>query len=204
MQGTPYGGGRRAKGARRIDELLTAAEDLLTRRGLEGLSLRAVADAVGISVGNLQYYFPTRAALVDAVFRRHADLFSDELAALTDPAADARDRLDTLVDYWLGVQDTRGQSLFWHLSAISPFDDAARDVMEEVYRTLPRRMAGWIREIHPAIGAGDALRRATAIAAIVEGSGLFVGFGRRPDRGLAKLRDEVRTVVATIVDRPVA
>ncbi len=191
---------RRAKGEERIAEVLLAAEDLLTRRGAEGVSLRDVADAVGISVGNLQYYFPTRAALLDAVFERHTKMFSEDLEALIEPVDEPRDRLELLIDYWLGVQHTESQSFFWYLWAISAHDDRAREIMERVY-TAPTMMAGWLREIHPKLSKGDAMRRAATISSLIEGSGLFVGFGRQPRRDLKSLQTEIRFTAMSVVDR---
>ncbi len=193
---------RRAKGAERIAEVLAAAEALLGRRGVEGMSLRAVADEVGISVGNLQYYFPTRAALLDAVFEHQAKVFNEEFAALLDPDDGPREQLETLVDYWLGEQYTLGQSLFWHLWAISPHDEDARRIMERVYGATATQMSAWLREIHPALSRGDALRRAGAITSLIEGSGLFVGYGREPRREHLTLQAEIRLDVFAIVDRP--
>jgi AcrR family transcriptional regulator len=193
---------RRAKGAERIEKVLLAAEDLLTRRGAEGVSLRDVADQVGISVGNLQYYFPTRAALLDAVFDRHADIFRDEFAELSADIEDPRELLQLLVDYWLGTQHSSTQGLFWYLSAISPHDERAREIMDRVYGTLPAQMAKWLREMHPQLSRGDALRRGAAIASIIEGSGLFVGFGRTPQRDLKSLQQEIRFSAMAIADRP--
>jgi AcrR family transcriptional regulator len=193
---------RRAKGEDRIQKVLLAAEDLLTRRGAEGVSLRDVADQVGISVGNLQYYFPTRAALLDAVFDRHAEVFRDEFAALTATVEEPRELLEALVDYWLGTQHLQTQSLFWSLSAASPYDDRAREIMDRVYGELPKKMADWLQEMHPRLSRGDALRRAAAIASLIEGSGLFVGYGRTPHRDLRSLQKEIRFSAMTIADRP--
>jgi AcrR family transcriptional regulator len=192
---------RRAKGAERIAEVLAAAEALLGRRGVEGMSLRAVADEVGISVGNLQYYFPTRAALLDAVFEHQAGMFNEEFAAIVIPTDEPRAQFESLVDYWLGVQHTLGQSLFWHLWAISPHDETARKIMDRIYRATATQMSGWLREIHPALSRGEAVRRAAAITTLIEGSGLFVGYGRKPRRELVTLQTEIRLDVFAIVDR---
>jgi AcrR family transcriptional regulator len=193
---------RRAKGEERIAEVLLAAEDLLTRRGAEGVSLRDVADQVGISVGNLQYYFPTRAALLDAVFERHTKTFEEQLAALLESVDEPREQMDVLVDFWLAVQHTQSQSFFWYLWAISAHDERAREIMDRVYGVLPKLMAGWLREIHPKLGRGDSMRRAATITSLIEGSGLFVGYGRTPQRDLTSLQTEIRTTVMSIVDRP--
>jgi len=194
---------RRAKGEERIAGVLLAAEDLLTQRGAEGVSLRDVADRVGISVGNLQYYFPTRAALLDAMFERHTKIFEDELIARAAGVDDPRQRLELLIDYWLGVQHTRGQSFFWYLWATSAHDERARQIMDRVYGALPKQMGQWLREIHPALTRGESLRRAAAIASLIEGSGLFVGYGRTSQRELKTLPAEIRVDAMAIVDRPV-
>jgi AcrR family transcriptional regulator len=193
---------RRTKGETRRAEILDAAEQQLIRQGAEGLGLRSVARAIGISVGNLQYYFPTRADLLDALFERHTAEFSEELAALTDERASPRTQFEVLVDYWLGVQHTRGQSLFWHLWAISAHDASARTLMTRVYAILQDRICLWLTEIHPGVEHAEASARAAAIASIIEGSGLFVGYGRRPGKRFAGLQDEVRRVAVEIFDRP--
>jgi AcrR family transcriptional regulator len=193
---------RRAKGEERVEEVLRAAEELLTRRGAEGVSLRDVADQVGISVGNLQYYFPTRADLLDAVFERQREIFTEEFEALSARTEDPREKLEVLVDYWLGVQHTEGQSFFWYLWAASPHDERARAIMDRIYGTLPPEMAGWMRQIHPKLTPSEALRRAAVIGSLIEGSGLFVGYGRTPQRALKSLQSDVRTIVMEIIDRP--
>lgn len=195
---------RRTKGETRRAEILDAAEQQLIRQGAEGLGLRSVARAIGISVGNLQYYFPTRADLLDALFERHTEEFSEELAALQAGATEPHAKFELLVDYWLGVQHTRGQSLFWHLWAISAHDASARKLMTRVYAVLQDQICEWLAEIHPRMDRDDATARAAAIASIIEGSGLFVGYGRRPGKRFGGLQAEVRRVAIDIFNHPAA
>ena len=150
---------RRAKGVERVAQILDMAEVQLARHGGEGLSVRAVAQALDISVGNLQYYFATRAELLDAVFRRQADRFRQELTErLETEGGEARTDLLVVVDYWLAVQFDHSQSLFWHLWAISAHDDTARTTMTSVYDRLLDRVAKLLRTIHPRLVRREALR----------------------------------------------
>jgi AcrR family transcriptional regulator len=190
------------KGQERLAEVLTAAEKLLRDSGPEGFTLRAVADEVGISLGNLQYYFPARAELLDAVFQRYVEAFRSDFFRIMPQHDDPRGRLLAIVDYWLGTEHAPEQSLFWHLWAISAHDDNARATMTGVYGPLLVRLADMLREIHPGLPKPMALRRAAAIASVVEGSGIFVGFGRTPITPLKSLQREIRDVVVMIVDRP--
>jgi AcrR family transcriptional regulator len=178
-----------------LEEILDAAESLLKRRGSEGLSVRAVAHAVGISVGNLQYHVPTRAKLLDAVFSRRADEFRSSLLGKVEKIDDPRDRFETVVDFWLASQHKADQVLFWHLWAISAHDVDASRTMVTVYRETVDFIASLLREMNPTLPLSSAKRRAALIVSMVEGSGLFVGHGRRPDRGLASLQVDVKNSV---------
>jgi AcrR family transcriptional regulator len=185
-----------------VAEILDMAEVQLTRHGAEGLSVRAVAQALDISVGNLQYYFATRADLLDAIFNRQADRFRAELTEqLLNKGGDPRTDLLIIIDYWLGVQFDASQALFWHLWAISAHDDNARTTMVTVYDQLLNRIAKLLRTIHQPLTSREALQRAAAMGALIDGSGLYVGFGRRPSPHLVDLQDEIRRDVIEIIDR---
>lgn len=191
-----------AKGQERLAEVLAAAERLLRDRGPDGFTLRAVADEVGISLGNLQYYFPTRAELLEAVFQTYVEAFRVEVLALLSKYDDPRDQLLGLVDYWLGTEHDPEQALFWHLWAISAHDDNAKATLWSVYGPFIERLAGLLTRIHADLPKATALRRAAAITSVVEGSGIFVGFGRTPTAPLRTLQREIREVVVSIIDRP--
>src|SRR5690242_14081023 len=69
-------------------EILDAAWEEMARAGVAALSVREVARAVGIRQQSLTYYFPTKQALLDALF---ADGFTnlrgrfDQLTPTADP-----------------------------------------------------------------------------------------------------------------------
>lgn len=59
--------------ADRREEILAAARTLFARHGFHKVSLRDIAGELGMSVGNLTYYYPRKTDLMDAVlsdFRR--------------------------------------------------------------------------------------------------------------------------------------
>src|SRR5258708_11958616 len=57
-----------------LRQVLDAAWALMEREGVAALSLRELARTLGIRPQSLAHYFPTKAALLDALFR---DGFSD-------------------------------------------------------------------------------------------------------------------------------
>ncbi|WIE71544.1 TetR/AcrR family transcriptional regulator [Curtobacterium sp. MCJR17_020] len=72
-----------AKGVQRRQEILDQTLDVVASRGIDGTSLRAIGDAIGVSHAALRHYFSSREALLVEVLRER-DAASDR--ALGDTA----------------------------------------------------------------------------------------------------------------------
>lgn len=55
-----------------MDQIFDAAEDLFSRNGLHGVTLREVAQQVGVHQSLVHYYFKDKKSLLDAVIARRA------------------------------------------------------------------------------------------------------------------------------------
>jgi AcrR family transcriptional regulator len=84
---------RRAQAER---EILDAASALINRQGVAAISMREVAGLVGMRAQSLYEYFPSKNALLDALFREGFALATERLAALPD-AGTAEERLKASV-----------------------------------------------------------------------------------------------------------
>src|SRR5207302_11288648 len=86
-QGVRQGLGK-AKGAPR-DLIVQAAADSLLENGYAGTSVRSIASRAGVAIGNLQYYFPTKSALLIEAWRELTDRSVEDLRGslnqLSDP-----------------------------------------------------------------------------------------------------------------------
>ena len=80
----------------RGNEILDQIRGTFAEKGFDGASMQDLARAAGMSVGNFYRYFPSKAALVEAIILRDMDLvradFEDVLAA-PDPMARLREVL---------------------------------------------------------------------------------------------------------------
>ncbi|MEV4147707.1 TetR/AcrR family transcriptional regulator [Amycolatopsis sp. NPDC049691] len=88
MRRGPY-----AKGVRRREEILDRTRRMLTERGASKISLRAVAEDVGISHGTLLHYFPTIEELMLEVVALN-DLSSAEWLASHQQAGLAEEMIE--------------------------------------------------------------------------------------------------------------
>ncbi len=84
---------RERRRAQTVAEIKEAALRELAATGAEGLSLRAVARAVGVSVQALYHYFDSRDALVTALVADAFDALAGAVSAAASVARDPRDRV---------------------------------------------------------------------------------------------------------------
>lgn len=76
------------------DRILDAAEDLFSKRGFDGVTMREVAELANVDPALAHYYFSTKQGLFDAVLERRAELvFSERIQAFDTYEAECRDKV---------------------------------------------------------------------------------------------------------------
>ena len=71
--------------AERRRNILDAAEHLVEEVGLDGFTMRAVAELASISKGTLYLYFESKTAVFQALFAKRWEAWSTELARCVEP-----------------------------------------------------------------------------------------------------------------------
>ncbi|WP_158746309.1 TetR/AcrR family transcriptional regulator [Acidisphaera sp. L21] len=100
---------QRPKGHQRVAVILAAAATVFQERGFEAATMTEIAARSGTAFGSLYRFFPSKAALADALLQQYAQQALDGLAALAEQAAGlTSDGLaDALVDFALSLQAMR-------------------------------------------------------------------------------------------------
>ncbi|MEM9134325.1 MAG: TetR/AcrR family transcriptional regulator [Actinomycetota bacterium] len=164
------------KGASTRNRIVEAARSMLLEKGYEGLVLRELADSLGITLGNLQYYFGTREALALHVLgiegRRDTELI------------EARRRVDTPADtFRFVVRDMaaryRGESgrLLLLIIVLAEHRPSFEALCQDSYREFFAAFEGLLAEMKPGLPPGEVAARARIINALVEGSTFQVDVG---------------------------
>ena len=179
------------------DSLLDAAEDLLQEAGVEGLSIRAVADRVGTTTRAVYTVFGSKAGLLAALGQRAFGVLGTGVAALPetdDAAADLveatlrafrRFALDHPALFRLAIQQVAVTP-----GVVTEFAPAAASS----YALYERRVAR-VGDLPP-----DA---ALVIQALCEGlAALELRCGLAPDIGERRWREAVSALVGGLQQRP--
>jgi len=92
----------RADARRNYERLLTAAAEAFAEHGADDASLEEIARRAGVGIGTLYRHFPTRQALLEAVYRDQVQAVrvrAEELLASEEPGAALADWLRVLVAF---------------------------------------------------------------------------------------------------------
>jgi AcrR family transcriptional regulator len=73
------------RGQRRVDSILDAAAELFGEEGVDAVSMNAIAQRAGSSVGSLYHFFPNKDAIVEALAVRYCREMIDLNTAMLRP-----------------------------------------------------------------------------------------------------------------------
>lgn len=116
IEAVPLTGADRRR-AKRIDEILRVATQLLAERGYAATSLDEIAEVLDFSKASLYHYFPSKEALIISCLERIGDETHDRLTAAVAGSASASARLHAAVRAQVLVltrDQSAGASLFLH------------------------------------------------------------------------------------------
>ena len=136
MMSSPTTGRSRLDPAMRREQIVAEAAEIALTEGLERITLRAVAERLGVRAGLITHYFPAAEELVVTAFERAASTERDTLFRL---GGTARRRL---VRFLAEVSDDRSRNLarLWlnarHLARFSPALALALEQQEAEERDL--------------------------------------------------------------------
>lgn len=173
-----------SKGAARRAQILEAALDILATDGHAGLTLEGVASTVGIRKGNLQYYFPSRAALLRAALSEQIDQHRKTWEKTYEPVSgDPLAHLKKIIAYELEVNlDETFIAQVRERWSLEARDDSARILTNQWYEWVTDQYADLIAKIRTDLGENTCHQLAIVIYSMLVGSAPFFGNNRAAPR----------------------
>src|SRR5580704_6536442 len=165
---------RRATPAVRREALVDATLRCLKKHGHEGVSVRRISAAAGVSIGLINHHFPSKSGLVAVAYETLALSLQDSIRAQADnKAVSPRDRLSgffraSFAPELLDPQLFNVWLVFWSMVAHSPEIRAVHDKTYGKYRSVLESMLGQLAD--SAEAPPFKLRRAAiALSALLDG-----------------------------------
>jgi len=178
---TRKGTAANVSGKRTVVRILAAARTEFTRAGYNGMTMRGVASAAGVSLGNLLYYFRSKedlfhsliehtlldyVARIEPVMVRHPDDENARFLAVIDfLVADAKKAATRQFLYQ-----------FWAVSIESNFVNGCRRRYEKF---LMERMAALVKSVNRSLNPAELKQRAFILCGMVKRVSVMLGNGSR-------------------------
>lgn len=142
--------------------------------GYGRFSLRRVAKEMGMSLGNLQHFFKTKADLLAAMFEyvnsRYDEIHTSLLENLPD---DPEDRLREYLQYLIAdMRNKETNWLFFDFWALGARDADAASVMGRMYTAHRKRIEQLVKGVKPKLG--EVKRKLIAAQIVAQTEGLMV------------------------------
>jgi AcrR family transcriptional regulator len=193
------------KGLGRAHEILQAARGLLAAEGYAGLSMRRVALAAGMSLSNVQHYYPSRDLLLEALLLYTMDVFQAKMdgiaAAMTDHSR--LERFLSTVDMFLDeITDPVTHAIFFEIWALASRNAFASNLMDKMLGRERKTVYNLIRGLNPAIPDDEYMQRAILMVAQIEGLMLFRLDKQTRREQFDAVRKSVRKVLLTLATVP--
>jgi AcrR family transcriptional regulator len=182
------------KGLGRAHDILRAARVLLAADGYAGLSMRRVAAEVGISLSNVQHYYQSKDALLEALLLYTMDVFQakmDGISAAMVSASRSEQFLSTVDMFLEEITDPVTHAIFFEIWALASRNPFASTLMDRMLGRERKAIYLLIRGLNPEIADTEYMQRAILMVAQMEGLMLF-----RLDKN--KRREEFLAVRASV------
>ncbi|NRD52681.1 TetR/AcrR family transcriptional regulator [Corallococcus exiguus] len=190
-----------AKGTERVERILDATMEVLAGDGYAGLSLRVVAQRAGVSLGNLQYYFPAKQDVVRALLARYLEQALQRVRErMAGGGSEPAQRLRLAVDAILEDQDSpHACQFFAELWAMAARDTMVADTLTVFYAGYRAGVVELLRELSPDLTPARRDRRAALLVALFEGLSLFRGGGNLRGASVPGLEQELRVLLEQVL-----
>ncbi|MFB9208028.1 TetR/AcrR family transcriptional regulator [Nonomuraea spiralis] len=170
----------RARGADKRRRLMAAAAQVLHEQGVERTTIADIAEAAGVPVGNVYYYFKTKDELVLAALSEHAGHLA-ELTAELDRLPDPRARLKAMVEAWVSRRDVAARYGCPTGTLAVELDKRAEGGLDVEAGRVVRLLLDWSERQFRELGLPDADDLALTFVGAYQGMSLLASALREPE-----------------------
>ena len=182
--GLRRGTAMRRAGRETSKRIIEAAREVLSEEGYTRFSLRNIASQSGVTLANLQYYFPLRENLLEALLQdlgaRYIGGYQQVISGIND---NAQKRFEAVLRYNLddivNPQTRRFFIQLWGL--LSTLDDCSGERLSELYDIDIEQLSDFIADMDTTLPKGEVRLRATLLAGLIEGLMIVLGSQKADD-----------------------
>ena len=189
---------KKKSAADRRAEIIDTTISVLAFEGYASVTMRSIADRIGVHLSTLQYYFPTRRDLLRSAIDKciESDFLQQQRLAedsATEPGAQLR---KVLAVHLHASADPMISKVFSTLWGIAAHDSGVEVLLNNFYQQQTEIYTKLLQRCHPDWPAKKCVRRAILLVAQLEGLVLFIAPGKPRLVELKAIQTELFAMVA--------
>jgi AcrR family transcriptional regulator len=149
----------------KIEHILNCAMNILKESGDQGLTMRKVAEAAGMRLSNVQYYFKTKEWLLGALLEGFLLAYAESMQLLSLPKQDNSEKKLSLLAFHIltDIESSDCAVIFKEMWAIAERNSAVKKAVDEYYKKLNAMLFEALKQAAPENCQGQQLDNAVAI-----------------------------------------
>jgi len=164
------------RGTETVEAILKAALEVLIEEGAGAFTIRRIAAACGMKVGNVSYHFPRKEMLIQVLLDNIVATYNAKVELHVRSGLPAEERLRALIVMCLeDIRSKRTTHLFTELWALGNHNDFVADRVRAFYDRIHTVIGEHVRELNPALSSEQAETLALFFSASMEGTTPFLG-----------------------------
>ncbi|HEX7853424.1 MAG TPA: TetR family transcriptional regulator C-terminal domain-containing protein [Sphingobium sp.] len=178
LKASPTRPGIYSRGTETVDSILKAALSVLIDEGAAAFTIRRIAAACDMKVGNVSYHFPRKEMLIQVMLEDIVTSYDAKLElSVRQPALSVEERLATVIAICLDdIGSKRTTRLFSELWALANHNEFVADRVRAFYEKVHEVIGEYVAELNPALTPDQVQTVALFISASMEGSTPFLGY----------------------------
>lgn len=183
------------KGTARRQQVLDVARGILIEEGAAGLVLRDVADRVGITHGNVQYYFSTKEDLLVAVFEQEVLRYTRSMHDAAALASTKEGRISAIIDSALTEIRSESTALWLMTHSLARQSPALRNILQLANTRYDEALAEELASVAPTFSFRRRSHLAQMIRMMLDGFAVQCLYDDPSDPAVIALQGEMKAAV---------
>lgn len=188
------------KGQIRRQQIIDAAKQTLIEGGANSLVLRDVADQIGITHGNLQYYFPTKNDLLIAIFDQAVEKYTESMKVAVSETSTRKGRLDAIIDAGIAELKSPETALWRMMMSLADHNPDMASILKKENDLYEQVVAEELKMISPDLSIQRRRHIARIIHAILDGLGVQFSYEDADGPEMRALAGEIKVALFIILD----
>ena len=189
-----------SKGQMRRQQIINVAKQTLIEGGPNSLVLRDVADQVGITHGNLQYYFPTKNDLLIAIFDQAVEKYTESMKIAVSETSTRKGRLDAIIDAGIAELKSPETALWRMMMSLADHNPDMASILKKENDLYEQVVAEELKLIAPDLSIQRRRHIARIIHAILDGLGIQYSYEDAEGPEMRALANEIKIAMFAVLE----